>query len=360
MRSHKPLLLLGLFTALLSSACVGSGTIAAKDNSSQADISWGARLYSENCSACHGNKGKGGVGVPLGLPAFINNVDNDYLGKTIKLGRPGRIMPAFDRLNNDQISAIVSYMRSWTGKAGPQFSYKTISGSTKQGAKLYAKQCASCHGANGEGGHGTGVTYSRARSLPIIAPALNNSGFLGSASDAMIKHTISHGRSKTPMPAFLNKHGIREDDIDDIVSYIRHFKPAAKEPMDELAYIMRESSYSFAETVKNVENAIVAANMRLIRIQNVEDRLFPPHAVNQKQKMVYACGFAFLYKALEVDSRVGLFLPCRVTVIEQEGKVKLYAVNPRSLAVFFNNNELDQLCTQMRDIYIDLMEEATM
>lgn len=359
MHPYTSLLLLVLSAVLSTPASAAAGPDTA-DTDSQ-DISWGRRLYDENCSACHGTNGKGGVGVPLGLPAFINQVDDDFLMKTIRLGRPGRIMPAFDTLNNEQTSAIVKYMRSWTGKHGPRYSSKTISGNPEHGAKLFIKHCASCHGSNGEGGHGTGVTYSRPRSLPIIAPALNNSGFLAAASDAMIKHTISYGRKQTPMPAFLDSNALSEGDINNIVSHIRSFKPAAaKITADEPAYIMRESPYSFEETLSNVKNAIASANMRLIRVQNVEDRLFPPPLVNQTQKIVYGCGFAFLYEALKVDSRIGLFLPCRVTIVEHQGKVKLYTINPTRLSVYFNNAELDQLCEQMRDIYTDVLEEAIM
>ncbi len=99
--------------------------------------------------------------------------------------------------------------------------------------------------------------------------------------------------------------------------------------------------------------------MRLIRVQNVEDRLFPQDKVNTRQKIVYACGFNFLYEAMKVDSRVGLFLPCRITIMEHAGKIKIYAMNPKRLAVFFNNDELEKLCDRMYDTYVDLLEEAT-
>ena len=74
----------------------------------------------------------------------------------------------------------------------------------------------------GEGGKGTGVTFSRRRDLPIIAPALNNPGFLAAASDEMIRHTLVYGREGTPMRSFLVQ-GLSEQDIDDLVSYVRSF-----------------------------------------------------------------------------------------------------------------------------------------
>jgi cytochrome c oxidase cbb3-type subunit 3 len=46
------------------------------------------------------------------------------------------------------------------------------------------------------------VTFSRRRDLPFIAPTLNNAGFLATASDDMIRHTLRHGREGTPMRYF--------------------------------------------------------------------------------------------------------------------------------------------------------------
>ena len=50
----------------------------------------GQTLFNKHCAVCHGSEGKGGVGVPLSLPSFINSVSDEYLIKTIRVGRPGR------------------------------------------------------------------------------------------------------------------------------------------------------------------------------------------------------------------------------------------------------------------------------
>ena len=143
----------------------------------QAELS-GEELYSTHCAACHGPNGNGGVGVPLALPDFQYGVTNDYLEKTIRLGRPGRIMPAFTQLSDSQVKAIIKYIRKWAPGKPFKYSNKKINGNIKHGKKLFANNCAACHGAKGEGGKGTGVTFSRPRDLPVIAPALNNPGFL--------------------------------------------------------------------------------------------------------------------------------------------------------------------------------------
>ena len=208
MRISRPVIFL--------SACLilsGQGVQAAPD---------GAELYGRYCSSCHGLDGKGGVGVPLSLPSFLDTVPDEYLKKTIRNGRTGRIMPAFQGLSDAQISAVVKYIRGWTDKPAIKEDMTPIDGDVKKGEKLFAERCSQCHGEEGRGGRGTGVTLSRKRDLPIIAPALNNSGFLASASDVMIRDTIANGREGTPMISMLSA-GLTKSDIDDLVAYIRSF-----------------------------------------------------------------------------------------------------------------------------------------
>ena len=323
----------------------------------------GARLYDQNCTVCHGEAGTGGVGVPLALPSFLASVDDAYLRETIRRGRPGRVMPAFPRLTAEEVEAIVQHIRGWQDGEAPQFEAGKIAGDPRKGAALFTQHCASCHGERGQGGHGTGVTFSRPRDLPIIAPALNNPGFLAAASDRMIKHTLMQGREGTPMVSFLEQ-GLSEQDIDDLVSYVRNFEteaaesaaPAAEEP----AMLMMESPYSLEETVEAVKRAAVGKNFRLIRDQALEDGLFPPEEQNSKQTIVYFCNFKFLYDAMALDPRVGLFLPCRVTVVEQDGRVLVMSINPKRLSHLFNNAELEQACEEMYRLYEGILEEATL
>src|SRR5574340_44677 len=124
-------------------------------SSAQADPD-GARLYASNCAACHGETGTGGIGVPLALPSFQASVSDAYLRKTIHLGRPGRVMPAFSRLKEDEIDAIVGHLRSWSSGPTVTYSDKPVPGDPEHGKQLFQKHCAACHGANGEGANGTG------------------------------------------------------------------------------------------------------------------------------------------------------------------------------------------------------------
>ncbi len=342
---------------LFGGALISFGVSAAPD---------GARLYERHCSACHGLNGQGGVGIPLALPSFQAAVEDDFLFTTIREGRPGRVMPSFQSLSDAQVNAIVQHIRGWAPKRKDGAASATVKpayGHPERGKSLFAQHCATCHGANGEGGHGTGVTFSRPRDLPIMAPALNNPGFLAAASDQMIKKTLMEGRDGTPMVSFL-KVGLKERDIDDIVSYIRSMEKAPlhwKYDRDEEPTLVMESSYDLATTVENIKRAAVGMNFRIIRTQNLEDGLFPEDEQSGKQVIVYFCNFNFINQALSLDPRVGLFLPCRITAVEgEDGRVQLMAINPKYMSRLYNNAELDDACQEMTDIYREIMDEATL
>jgi cytochrome c oxidase cbb3-type subunit 3 len=321
----------------------------------------GGRLYARHCAACHGEQGTGGVGVPLALPAFLSSAPDRYLEQTIRQGRPGRVMPAFSQLSDAEVRAIVAHIRAWHPRA-PAPSAERIPGDVARGETLFAQHCAACHGADGTGGHGTGVTFSRPRDLPIIAPALNNPGFLAAAPDGMIKDTLMRGREGTPMVSFLEQ-GLSEQDIDAVVAYVRAFETRAAAPTkaaDEPPVFVRVSPYDLQETIESVKRAAIGFNFRLIREQYLQDGLVPEGEEDPRQVIIYSCNFKLLDDVLKIDPRVGLFLPCRVTVVEQEGEVRVMSINPRRLSYLFNNRELDQACEEMARIYEAMLEEATL
>jgi len=321
----------------------------------------GALLYYQKCAVCHGEEGSGGVGVPLNLPDFLAVASDDYFRSTLRNGRPGRVMPAFPRLMDDEIDALVAYLRSLSDQAAPTYSKTPLQGDASRGKTLYVSHCVTCHGDQGQGGSGTGVTFSRPRGAPIMAPSLRNAGFQAAASDAMLKATLVRGRQGTPMPT-LKALGLKESDADDLVAYLRTLndEQALSTKMDNEPMIQFESSYDLEQTLANLKESVVGHNFRVIRQQKLEQGLAQPGKENPRAVILYFCDFGFLNEALAIDPRVGLFLPCRVTVLETDQGVKVMSINPKNLSRLFNNSELDKDCQKMHDLYAEIMEEATL
>lgn len=171
----------------------------------------GAVVFKENCAACHGAGGEGRKGYP-------NLNDDDWLfgGKiddiyhTIQVGSRSTdpdahatMMPAFGKsgiLKDDQIDDVATYV--------VQLQYgapKAPSPAWDRGQAIFASNCASCHGASGEGNRQLG------------APKLNDRIWLYGGDKATVVETITNARAGV-MPTW--KHRLKTDDQRMVAIYV--------------------------------------------------------------------------------------------------------------------------------------------
>ncbi|HDZ78718.1 MAG TPA: DUF302 domain-containing protein, partial [Gammaproteobacteria bacterium] len=94
--------------------------------------------------------------------------------------------------------------------------------------------------------------------------------------------------------------------------------------------------------------------------QNLDTGLTEKGKEDKKQVIIYSCNFNILDRALKIDPRVGLFLPCRVTVVKHGDKVLVMYINPKRMSEIFNNSELDNMCTELKSVYEGMIDEALM
>jgi cytochrome c oxidase cbb3-type subunit III len=72
----------------------------------------GRRYYMwMNCAGCHGGLGGGGIGPPFSDSDWIYGSRPENIYQSIVQGRPNG-MPAFDRLSDDVVWKIVTYVRT--------------------------------------------------------------------------------------------------------------------------------------------------------------------------------------------------------------------------------------------------------
>ena len=156
----------------------------------------GAAAFQSNCAPCHGRGAQGFVGYP-------NLNDDDWLWggtiedihKTILVGvrseqKDTRIaqMPRFglDKLLDDrQIGDVAEYVLAYAGKSSD-------AAAAARGQKVFADQCASCHGADGKGKQEQG------------APNLTDAIWLYGDSRQAIVESIRTGRGGM-MPAWTGR-----------------------------------------------------------------------------------------------------------------------------------------------------------
>jgi mono/diheme cytochrome c family protein len=223
MRASNRYLLAGLAVLVFILAGAGLGRTALAQTPDPAQIELGGRLFAENCAVCHGSDGQGRVGAVLSKD--WPSLRPDLLVKsTIENGIPGSPMPAWSQamggpLSQDEIDAIVAYILTWqsggpasippTATVFPRImltAVPNVEGDPNNGALLYDKNCAVCHGPDGRGRIGANLSNDWAAIRP----------------DLSIKTTISNGIAGSVMPAWSQARGgpLAETEINDLVAFL--------------------------------------------------------------------------------------------------------------------------------------------
>src|SRR5262252_7459695 len=133
--------------ALLGAILGVSLSAAAQQKYIPAEIEAGGRLYTANCTGCHGPEGDGVGGINFSQGKFRRAATDDDLLRIISRGIPGTPM-APSGMSESQIGQIVGYLRSMTaGGDSP------AGGDAARGKSIVESkgQCLTCHtiGLNG-------------------------------------------------------------------------------------------------------------------------------------------------------------------------------------------------------------------
>jgi len=153
-------------------------------------------LFASYCFSCHGDR--------------IPRVDDfDSAREVIASGGAHETMPVWgEALTQEQLAALVSYTLSAARGT-----------TTEQGQRLFAQDCAACHGDFGEGGPNP--------TLPgdIIAP-ISTSEYLKTRDDITLRAIISQGQPNFGMSPFGAAYGgpLDGDEIDAIVALMRSWE----------------------------------------------------------------------------------------------------------------------------------------
>ncbi len=122
-----------------------------------ASASKGAELFGRHCASCHGTTMRGdGPGAKGLMPAPTSLADRWYrqerLLEALWHGVPGTAMPAWRDLALEDLSLLISHVQAPTGR--PR--HDDVSGvlphdAAERGPRVYAANCAQCHGPEGYG-----------------------------------------------------------------------------------------------------------------------------------------------------------------------------------------------------------------
>jgi len=158
----------------------------------------GSAIFANNCAPCHGAGGQGSKGYPnLNADRWLWGGNLDEIQTTITHGARWEadpkthlsMMPSFGRdnlLKHDEIVAAANYVRSLSGLSTDK------DADLAKGAKVFADNCAACHGPEGKG------------NIEVGAPNLTTKVWLYGSDRSAIIERITNGGGGT-MPAWGEK-----------------------------------------------------------------------------------------------------------------------------------------------------------
>jgi mono/diheme cytochrome c family protein len=217
-------------------------------------------LYQTHCAGCHGADGKLGPAPPLNDPLFLAIVPDAELLRIIRAGRavtPSQKspMPAFSLgagaplssaqaqvwaqvkeetqaaprqqgpLTAAQVRVLAEGIKKrWGPPAAPGVSVPpylvpagTSAGKKDEGARVFARACAGCHGKEGEGVERDGR----------LRRQINDPAFLALISDQQLRRYAITGRPDLGMPPYDDKKGRPPD-----------FQPLTSKEIDGLVTLL--------------------------------------------------------------------------------------------------------------------------
>jgi len=211
-----------LLGGLLAGGCGSEGSTLLPSQ-----ITDGNTLYAQNCAACHGDRGHGGIAVSLNAPLYQRLTSDETLRQVIEQGRTGNQMPAYGSayggtLSDQQLDALVRAIRGFgppqgTPPAGaPQLTGQNLpAGDASRGQQVYAASCARCHGRQGEGGSGGALKAPNALAL---------------ISDALLRRVIVTGIAQRGMPDYAQLGGapLTDQQVSDLVALLASWRAGAQ------------------------------------------------------------------------------------------------------------------------------------
>lgn len=150
---------LNLILMLVAWLVAGAPAPVMAQEYAQADVQYGAKLYGQQCTYCHGGTGQGVAGIDLRANQFKRSTTDNDLRRVIANGVEGTSMPPF-KFDPPEITAIIAYLR----KMRDFDSKSTLIGDQARGKAVFEGkgECVKCHRVNGKG--------------PRVAPDLSDIG----------------------------------------------------------------------------------------------------------------------------------------------------------------------------------------
>lgn len=117
-------------------------------------------------------------------------------------------------------------------------------------------------------------------------------------------------------------------------------------------YINKTTNYSFEETEEKTRAALKEVGFGILTEIDFKATMKAKLDKDiQQYKILGACNPNFAYEAYQAEEKIGIMLPCNVTVIEnKDGSVDVSIINPMEAFKVVGNNDIAPFAEEVKKV----------
>lgn len=122
--------------------------------------------------------------------------------------------------------------------------------------------------------------------------------------------------------------------------------------LNDFAYIV-ETNKKFEDAVVSVLKSVDKKGWALFNVYDVKERLTAKGFIASPLKIIEICSAKHANSMLSKNKLVSLCMPCKINVLEENGKVKIVAMKPTIISQFFpevTRQEAEQVENDVKEI----------
>jgi len=115
---------------------------------------------------------------------------------------------------------------------------------------------------------------------------------------------------------------------------------------------------TFDEAVKNIEDEIPKAGMRVLYVHDVQQTLGEKGFEREPFKIIEFCNAKFANEFLNMDIKIGLCLPCKINVYTKDEQTFISGMRPIILPQFFPQANFGERPKEIDQIIRNIIDNA--
>ena len=104
--------------------------------------------------------------------------------------------------------------------------------------------------------------------------------------------------------------------------------------IEDFAYVI-ETGKNFDEAVVSVLKAVEQKGWSIFQIYDIKERLAAKGFEQKPLKIIEICSGKHANNFLNKNRLISLCMPCKINVLEEDGKVKIIGMKPTMISQFF-------------------------